>query len=305
MDTNDRLLSVGSQASYPISTLRSMMHGVGKADPMGQEYYVDGNVSATGDGSLDYPYSTFAEAAVASSANIALSANRFWARRNTIWIAGDDLVEDLVALPQKTDVIGCGSSDGYKMACIRGNHVPVDNNVGCRFGNVRFRPAAAEDIWILASTTGGGLEFHGCLFDAFGPAVTAPSAIDSTALQHLKVVGCDFIGAFSASAIDIGAGRVDQMRILNNFILGGAVAGILIAGSTTIVQGRMGLINGNVVYAVGCAIDDGASDTFVVTNNCIISDAATGTASLDVDERLAAGNWYSDGTKSGNYPVTD
>jgi hypothetical protein len=268
-------------------------------------YFVDGNVSSTGDGSINYPFSTLAEAAVVSSANIALTANRFWARRNAIWICGDDLEEDLVALPQKTDVIGCGSSDTYPMACIRGNHVPVAANYGCRFFNTRFRPAASEDLWTLASTTGGGLEFHGCLFDAYYSAFTAPSAIDTTANDYLKVVGCDFIGAFSASVIDIGPGSVSGMRIINNTMLGGAVAGILVTGTTTIVQSRLGLIDNNIIYTVGCTINDGDDDTFIITNNMLISDAATGTDSLNVDTRWCAGNWITDATKAGPWPRLD
>ena len=301
MNVNDRLLSVGGQASYPIWQL------IQQASPTwyAQNYYVDGNVSATGDGSMDYPFSTLAEAAVASSASIALSANRWWARRNAIWICGDDLEEDLVALPQKTDIIGCGSSDIYPMACIRGNHAPVASNFGCRFFNVRFRPAASSDLWTLASTTGGGLEFNGCLFDAYYSAFTAPSAIDTTACPYLTINGCDFIGAFSASVIDIGAGDVSFTRILNNIMLGGAVAGILVTGTTTVVQSRLGLIDNNRIYTVGCTITDGDDDTFIITNNKLISDAATGAASLSVDTRWCADNWITDATKAGPWPRLD
>lgn len=302
INVNDQLVSIGGQASYPIWQLQQLC-GMGPTWYQ-NNYYVDGNVSATGDGSMDNPYSTLAEAAVASSASIALTANRFWARRNAIWVVGDDLEEDLVALPQKTDVIGCGSSDTYPMACIRGNHVPVASNFGCRFFNMRFRPAASSDLWTLASTTGGGLAFHGCIFDAHYGAFTAPSAIDSTACAQLTVNGNDFIGAFSASVIDFGAGDVTQVRITNNIMLGGAVAGILVTGTTTVVQSRLALIDNNRIYAVGCACNDGDDDTFIITNNTFISDAATGNDSLNIDDRFAGGNWYTDATKCGNYPVT-
>ena len=309
INVNDRLLSVGGQASYPIWQLQQLC-GMGPTWYQ-NNYYVDGNVSATGDGSMDNPYSTFAEAAVASSASIALSANRFWARRNAIWVVGDDLEEDLVALPQKTDVIGCGSSDAYPMACIRGNHVPIDSNFGCRFFNVRFRPAASSDLWTLASTTGSGLAFHGCIFDAHygaftaGTSRTCPSAIDATACPQLTVNGCDFVGAFSASVIDFGAGDVHWTRITNNTMLGGAVAGILVTGTTTVVQSRLGLIDNNVIYTVGCTINDGDDDTFIVTNNTCISDAATGDTAINVDQRWAARNHITDATKAGPWPRLD
>ena len=139
------------------------------------DYFVDGNVSTTGSGTIDSPYSTFAEAVAASNTSIALTANRWWARRNRIFIMGDDLEEDIVLLPEKCDVIGVGSSDNYPMPCIRGNHVPIGTKMGCRFFNTRFRPAASSDLWTLASTTGDGLEFWNCIFDAHYEAFTAPS----------------------------------------------------------------------------------------------------------------------------------
>jgi len=49
------------------------------ANPTGAaDYFVDGNVSATGDGTLQSPYSTIAEAIAASDISIALTANRWW-----------------------------------------------------------------------------------------------------------------------------------------------------------------------------------------------------------------------------------
>ena len=78
MNMNDRLVSVGGQATYPIWQLAQQCSPTWYQE----NYYVDGNVSATGDGNMDYPFSTMAEALAASSAAIALSANRYWARRN-------------------------------------------------------------------------------------------------------------------------------------------------------------------------------------------------------------------------------
>jgi len=301
MDFNDRLISVGGQASYPISSILSMV----SPQQYGVNYYVDGNASASGQGnSWESPYNSLIEALAASHAEIAVSASRHWAKRNAIWMVGDDVAEDLDLLAQKTDIIGCGSSDPYPMACVRGNHVPITAGMGCRFINVRFRPAASEDLFTLASGL-GGLGFLGCIFDAHYSTFTAPSAIDTTAAQFLRIAGNDFVGAFSASVIDIGAGSVDQMRIVNNVMLGGAVAGILVTDTTTVVQSRLGLIDNNIIYAVGCTINDGNDDTFIVTNNQCISDAATGNAAINVDQRWAANNYITDATKSGPWPRLD
>ena len=303
MNMNDRLVSVGGQATYPIWQLAQQCSPTWYQE----NYYVDGNVSATGDGNMDYPFSTMAEALAASSAAIALSANRYWARRNAIWVCGDDLVEDMDLLGQKTDVIGCGSSDPNAMACVRGNHVPIAAaglGQGTRFINMRFRPTASEDLFILDSTTYGTC-FIGCLFDAHYGAYTAPSAIDATAQEFMKVLGCDFYGAFSADYIDIGAGKITSMRIVGNTMLGSAVNGIMVTGATTTVQSRLGLIADNIIYCPGITIQDGTDDTFIIANNTLISDAATGGASLDVDDRWSAGNVITDATKSGPWPRLD
>ena len=203
---------------------------------------------------------------------------------------GDDLTEDLVAFAQKTDIIGVGSSDGYKMACIRGNHAPVNNAMGCRFINVRFRPTASGDLVTLDSTSGGGIEFHGCIFDAHYSTFTAPSAIDITASQHVKIEGCEFIGGFSAGVIDIGAGRADQLLVRGNRIFGGASHGIICTGTPTTVQGRNIMIDKNLVQVAGKTIDDAATAIVFVSDNRCISAAALGANSHVITAATAAGN---------------
>lgn len=277
----------------------------------GTRYFVDNNYGSDSNNGLswDKPFKTLAYACAVSHADIARGSDR-WARRNTIYISGDDFVEDLVAFAQKTDIVGMGSSDNYPLACIRGNHAPVSTTdagrfMGCRFFNVRFRPTASGDLITLDSTSGPGIEFHGCVFDAHYGAYTAPSAIDSTACGYLKVIGCDFLGAFSGDVIDIGAGTVNGTRILGNVMIGGANDGIVVTGTTTVEQSRLGIIANNHIYVVGCTISDGDDDTFIITNNMLISDAATGTDSLNVDTRWCAGNVITDATKSGPWPRLD
>ena len=271
------------------------------ANPTGaSDYYVDGNVSATGSGTIDSPYSTFAEAVAASNTSIALTANRWWARRNRIFIMGDDLEEDIVLLPEKCDVIGLGSSDNYQKACIRGNHVPIGTKVGCRFFNVRFRPAASGDLWTLASITGWGLEFWNCIFDAHYEAFTAPSAIDMTAAQYVKIMGCEFLGAFSGDVIDIGAGSIDGLRIIGNNILGGADNGIVATGTMTCVQGRNGLVADNYIQVADKVIDDGADGVLYCFNNVGVSAENAGASAYVITSGYGANNIITcgDGTVS-------
>ena len=276
------------------------------ANPTGAaDYYVDGNVSATGDGSIDSPYSTLAEAIAASNISIALAANRWWARRNRIFVMGDRLVEDLDTWPTKCDIVGVGSCDAMPKAGLRGNHVPTGEHYGTRWINFQFEPTTtAEDLFVLTDE-GAGTEFHYCNFIGVWAAITVASAIDATAHAMLRVANCDFKGAFSANYIDFGPGDVSGTRILNNIMMGSALNGIMVTGATTTAGfSSLGVIDGNTIYCPGVTINDGDDDSFIITKNILISDAATGTDSLNIDTRWAGGNWYTDATKSGNYPVT-
>jgi len=287
-----------------VSSMGMPLVGVGAQDVSGSVYFVDGNSGSDGNNgkSWEKAFKTLAVAFAASHANIASGASR-WARRNTIFIAGDDFTEDLVAFPQKTDIIGVGSSDNYPMACIRGNHAPVNGAMGTRFYNVRFRPAASGDLVTLASTSGGQVEFHGCLFDAHYAAFVAPSAIDTTACPYVKIIGCEFIGEFSGDVIDIGAGAASNMVIRGNVITGGADNGIVCTGTPTIVQSRRGLIADNFIEVADKIIDTGATSVFNVINNRGISGEALGSSSYVVDLTFAVGNVFTGNDVSATLPV--
>jgi len=262
-------------------------------DFSGSTYFVDGNSGSDGGKghgtSLIKPYKTLAYAAAVSHADIARGSDR-WARRNRIYIMGDDFTEDLVALPQKTDIIGLGSSDNYPMACIRGNHAPVDSAVACRFYNVRFRPAASADMWTLASTTGAGLEFWNCLWEAQYSTFTAVSGIDSTACVNWRVMNCEFTGAFSANYIDIGAGAATNVEIAYNKMKGSAVNGIMTTGAVTVSASHYGEIHHNFIACPGIVLDTQASSVFYAYDNVGISAAALGSNSYVIDLTMAARN---------------
>jgi len=294
MDTQDRLVSVGGQASYPIRDI------INQASPTWytENYYVDGNVSATGDGSEEYPFSTLAEASAASHAAIALSASRHWARRNAIWVCGDALTEDLVALPQKTDIIGTGSYNSFAgMVGIIGNHVPVNAASAVRFFNCHFRgDASGGDMWTLSGTYSHGIEFHNCEFHADG-GVAATAGIISTAVRWLRVQNCKFEGAFSDAVIEFGAGNASGSLIKNNYIQG-ANNGIDCNASMTMTP-QIGHIDGNVFHVTGLAVNDDA-DKFMVINNIAYSAVATTTAAtfvevMDCNVKLAFNNYISAG----------
>jgi hypothetical protein len=257
-------------------------------DGSGTTFFVDGNSgSDSNDGkSWQHAYKTLAVAFAASHADIARGSDR-WARRNTIYIAGDSFEEDLVIFPQKTDVIGVGSKDGYAMANILGNHVPANSAQGTRFINVGFE---SVDAGIIMTLTGSqwGAQFLGCEFRAIGTA-TATQAIKMTACPHVKIIGNDFIGGFTGDIIDIDAGTVDGCRIEDNRIIGGANDGIVIAGAT-ISTGRRGLIARNIISVAAKTIDTGATSVFDVIDNVLVSANAIGATSYVIDLTYAAKN---------------
>jgi hypothetical protein len=276
----------GGRGTIPTSDFLSSNDYFG---PKGGVYYVDGNVAATGGGSPDHPYATLAEAITASNAAIALSANRWWARRNRIYVCGDALSENLTAFPTKCDVIGCGSYDGFSKAGLSGRHVPATEAYGTRWYNMHFKAVAhASAIHTLAgAASNSGIEYHGCTFD--GTLGTMTSGILSTAMPFLKVVDCDFIGTFVTSYISFGAGEAGGARIMSNRMLGTAAKGIV--GNSGTTTSWKSLIDDNIIYSTGQWVDDD-SDLFFVTNNTAITDidCATYTAGFDFNLLLASGN---------------
>ncbi len=259
-------------------------------DGSGSTYFVDDNSGHDGNNGTSWEdaFKTLAVAFAASHADIARGSDR-WNRRNTIFVAGGWFVEDLDAFPQKTDVIGVGSADGRKGGGITGNHAPTNAAHGTRFINVNFQPTAGTDIMILTSST-GGVEFIGCVFDASSGATRAPSAIQSTASSWLKIEGCDFMGKYSGDVIDIKAGSADGTRIVGNTIVGSSNDGIVFTGTPTITGSRYMLIANNIISVVGKTIDDGGDDVCFVSGNRCRSDAVAGASAYIINDDWAVDN---------------
>lgn len=285
--SGERVLTVyGNKATRPLTDFLTTNDYFG---PKGGVYYVDGNVAATGNGSPDHPYLTLAEAITASNTSIALSANRWWARRNRIYVCGDALSENLTVFPTKCDVIGCGSYDGFTKAGLSGRHVPASESYGTRWYNMHFKAVAhASPIMTLAGASSvSGTQFIGCTFD--GTLGTMTSAILATAVPFLKVIDCDFTGTFVTSYITFGAGEAGGTQILDNRMLGTAAKGIVAPGTTT--ASWMPVIQGNTIMATGKPIEDAASVFFVV-NNRLMTDINIGTTTdgYSFDLSQACGN---------------
>lgn len=255
----------------------------------GTVFYVDGNSgSDTATGlSWERAFKTLAVAFAASNADIARGSDR-WARRNTIYIAGDSLTEDMVIFPEKTDVIGVGSYNGHEGPNILGNHAPLAG-FGCRWFNVNFEPVTAAVIMTLTNACWGA-EFHECTFRAEGTLV-ATIGILTTGTNHLRIIKNRFLGGYTTTAISIAAGAVDDMIIDGNLILGSDAGGIMVTGTTTVTGKRKALIAHNIIYCDDVGIDDGADSTFVNVDNRIVSVAALGSGSYILTAAFSVGNY--------------
>ena len=273
-------------------------------------FYCEGNSgSDTSDGlSWDTAFKTLTVALAASNADIAVNSQG-WASRNVILCKADAFTEDLVLLAQKTDVIGVGHHDRYQTGLI-GNHVPTGATAsyGTRFFNFHFMGDATTgaDIWTL-DTYNVGLEFHNCFFDSVsGTAATA--AIIAEDAEDLKIVGCEFMGAFSDAVIELSAGNSRGTRILSNYIEG-ANDGIHINSSVIDDSGgnqRGILIQGNVIRCATYAILDSSNIAMIIDNRCMTAAdlGAYGAGCITGNTQLGLNNWISgDDTDNNAWPV--
>jgi hypothetical protein len=254
-----------------------------------QDYFVDLNVSSSGDGlSWATAFGTVAEAITASNTSIGLSANRWWARRNRIFVCGDGIDEDLTVLPEKCDIIGVGS-DLFPFPRIVGNHAFAAAAVGVRFINLGFYTSATGDLMSFP-TSCHGLQILNCFMH---PGTTSAKAIEITSSAHVRIdgntitVGAGDMSKIFGVGISIEGTTCHDTHITNNNIT--ATAGIAIVEAGAAAMGS--IIQGNVIRATGLAIDDNSDDFQVVNNRWMTDiDTSTSTAGYDFNIQLAAGN---------------
>lgn len=254
----------------------------------GMDYYVDGNHGTIGaGGSWDDPLTTLAAAITLSNASISSTPNRWWARRNRIFVVADYLSEDLTRFPTKCDIIGLGSYDGNKKAGLYGHHAPLLESYGTRWFNMHLRAKANASPMFTLTNAASGVGFFGCDFD--GTLGTMTSGILSTAMPGLEVVDCDFYGTFATSYITFGAGEAGRAKIMGNRMLGTAAKGIVVPGTTT--TSWAALIQGNTIKATGDPIEE-AAGLFHIVDNRLITAANIGTTTdgYTFNLALACGN---------------
>jgi hypothetical protein len=258
---------------------------------------------------LDHAFGSLAYACARSHADIAQRSR--WARRNTIYVYGDALEEDLTALAQKTDIVGLGQCDGFhRGARLKGNHViGTTKYPGCRLFNMELLDNDAGGTTLTIPTEQSGLKLINC--DILGGPTTAIGLL-ITASAFFGMYGCRFLGSWndgwSTACIDIGTGEGRGMEMINNQIVNTHATGeaINVHASRT---GDDSFIKDNLIVAGQLTIDDD-SDTFYVVNNDIISrGAATGasvfTDVIDINAARAARNHLTASNIATVYPVLD
>ena len=276
-------------------------------DISGSTYFVDNNsgLDSNDGSSWEKAFKTLAKAVTISNLDIARGSDR-WARRNTIYYCADTETADLVAFPNKCDVIGCGSYDANDKPGITGNHVPVNSgNYGTRFINIWFKaPADASPIVTLASTT-SGCQFIDCVFSA---TATTTIGIQATASPFLKVKGCRFEGAFVTSYITFGTGEAGGTEIAYNTMVDAAASGIVVGSGMTSSWGST--IHDNFISAAVMTINDDSNTTglFYVYRNDIVSAADATTlfvAGIDINLARSANNFFTAKDVATVYPILD
>lgn len=285
---SERVLTVGgSKASKPISDFLMVNDYEG---PKAGKYYVDLNVAATGSGSPDHPFATVAEAITASNASIGLAANRWWARRNKIFVCGDGITENLTVLPEKCDVIGCGS-DLVPYPRIIGHHTIALAKVGCRFINIGFTldgtgvgltiPAGCHGFQIL-----GGMLQPSLAGNTVGVQITDSALFKIQGFEIHQNPGAYGTGICAVGISVAGIASTHQFLIDDCFVE--ATEGIDVVANSPAYGSR---IKNSIIKATVLTIDDN-SDTVIVTDNRLITAAniATTTDGYDFNLALASGN---------------
>ncbi len=294
----------GNKATRPISDFLMVSDYQG---PKAGTYYVDLNVAATGGGSPDHPFATLAEAITASNASIGLAANRWWARRNRIFVCGDGIEESLTVLPEKCDIIGCGS-DLVPFPRIIGAHTIALPKVGCRFINMGFQATGTGDLFAIPAGC-HGLQFIGGMMQASLAGNTKALEITDSALVVIRDVeihqnpGAYATGIFGVGIAIEGTASNHQTLIDQCFVE--ATEGIDFVESAPAYGSR---IRKCTIKATELTIDDN-SDVVIIEDNNLITAASGNTnceGAIDANAALAIGNKItSANTANCPYPIVD
>ena len=275
----------GQMVKIPLSS-------VANANPSGaQDYFVDLNRAEAGDGkSWDRAFTTISAAITASNLSIGLTANRWWARRNRIFVCGDGITESLTVLPEKTDIIGVGT-DLYPFPRITGIHTIAAAKVGVRLINLGFQ-ASTTGVTMTIPLSSHGLQILGCTFIPHASGSTKALMITSTACMKIQgnrfQVGGGSIASIYGLAISLEGTVLHENEVLDNTIV--ATAGIACPEAGGAAEGSI-MARNIIRTTTGLPINDDSDDWMVVDNRMMTEiNIGTTTAGYDFNLALASGN---------------
>jgi len=262
----------------------------------GNIFYVDLNIATTGlDGrSWASAYQTLAECITVCDTDAA--ANRNWARRNTIYVIGDELHEDITVLSEKTDIVGVGTDLGAYPRMMHSWAIAAGVK-GARFFNMGFWNDTA-DVGVSIPTLSHGTEFHNCHFDS---NAVGTHGLRVTTSHNVKIIGCEFTNAagtkYSTAAIDL-VGACHDFELRDSYVEG--VIAVAADGTTNSAR-----IDNCVLRATNIIVDDDGN-TIVVSGCSLITAANSGNAfadtAMDVNLNLAVGNQLVSADSNGPFP---
>jgi hypothetical protein len=275
------------------SVLTLMEGGPVFPNPTGaQDYFVDLNRATAGEGfTPDSAFNTLAAAITASNTSIGLTANRWWARRNRIFVMGDGIDEDLTVLPEKCDIIGVGS-DLVPYPRIIGHHTIAVAKVGCRFINMGFTADGTGDLFVIPAGCHGFQVIGGHVQPSAAGNTKAFEITDSALVRIIGVEIYQNPAAYGTGIFAVGI-AIEGTASNHQTVIDGcwinATEGIDVVASAPAYDSR---ISNCFIHAVALTIDDN-SYQFHVINNRLITDADIDSdpkTGIDCKNEFACGN---------------
>ena len=266
----------------------------GGHDISGKTFFVDANrANSGGDGkSWDTAYKTIAAGLAASHADISLSSNRAWAKRNTVYYCGDDISETLVLAAEKTDLIGVGSDVGSTPR-VTGNFTIGTARLSFRIINMAFNAVTTAPIITFPSGMHGWELHHVKLYKV--ETVVNTAQLLSTDCRDFVMKDTFIFGDARAAKSTIGfniagtASGVGRSLIDRCYICG--TEAFNVEDTSAYFEGA--ICRDTIFNATALCVDDD-SDAWMFINNYLITEAAGGSTNgsgvVDWNTELICGN---------------
>ncbi len=274
-------------------------------------WYVDLNRKSQGNGrSWDDAFNTYAAAFVAANAWFAVSNERAWAKRGTIYCCSDGETESITTLPRRCDVIGVGTDTGA-FPKITGTHTvaAAPSGNGVRLINLGFIPGATTAPVLTLPSGLHGVELHHVrLYKNEGVTNTSGLTINTSRDWVLNDVHIypDAAAAKNTIGLNISGTTSGHGRsLINNCLFVGTEA-MNVVDTSAYFEGS--ICRDTIFIATALCVDDN-SDAFAFINNYLITEAAGGSTDgsgvVDWNTELICGNQVHASDADAQIPALD